>query len=532
MLAMTRPTRHPKTGTYIVRMVVPGDLRETTKRLYGVQAELRENLKTKDAGKAKLLAPAAVERLQSKLERARAEYAGVHVQLSDRDIGILCGRWLEAKDRATRENVGVPIEELQDAAEAAGEVLRGLQGWPEYLGSPEMDAVELMDEEVIGLLNAEGLTVDSESKERLAIRLLPNYRHWALAMVDRIRSGRWKPKVTPNDFPTGTVGGASAQSPSPSTQGCTFDALLSGWALDRGWKMDAKPIPRALYDRQRTLERLADFLGHRDADAVTKADAVRWKEDIQGRGRTAATVRNDVSEMSAVWAWGIRNGKLRSSDNPFQGFLPPKAKKKSREPRAFTDEEASRILQAARQEKGFLRWLPWVLCLTGARLNEVCQSAKEDVGVQDGVHVIRIHDEGEGRTIKNEDSRRTVPIHPALIAEGFLAYVEGLPGGSPLWPDIEPDKVFGLRSTTAGRKVARWLRGDLGITDKLISPNHSWRHWFIGACRRVVMPLEVRSAITGHSAKMDESAAYGDGMGTFVQVVAGYLARVKAPLAG
>jgi hypothetical protein len=33
------------------------------------------------------------------------------------------------------------------------------------------------------------------------------------------------------------------------------------------------------------------------------------------------------------------------------------------------------------------------------------------------------------------------------------------------------------------------------------------------------MPLvEVRSAITGHSAKMDESA--GDSMGTFVQVVA------------
>ena len=44
------------------------------------------------------------------------------------------------------------------------------------------------------------------------------------------------------------------------------------------------------------------------------------------------------------------------------------------------------------------------------------------------------------------------------------------------------------------------------------------------------MPIEVRSAITGHSAKMDESAAYGDGMGTFVQVVAGYMAKVRAPL--
>jgi hypothetical protein len=45
------------------------------------------------------------------------------------------------------------------------------------------------------------------------------------------------------------------------------------------------------------------------------------------------------------------------------------------------------------------------------------------------------------------------------------------------------------------------------------------------------MPLKVRSVITGHSAKMDKTAAYGDRMGTFVQVVAGHLAKVKCPLA-
>jgi hypothetical protein len=45
----------------------------------------------------------------------------------------------------------------------------------------------------------------------------------------------------------------------------------------------------------------------------------------------------------------------------------------------------------------------------------------------------------------------------------------------------------------------------------------SWRHYFIDAYRRVVMRLEVRSAITGHSARMDESAGYKDGMATFAQ---------------
>jgi integrase len=217
--------------------------------------------------------------------------------------------------------------------------------------------------------------------------------------------------------------------------------------------------------------------------------------------------------------------------NPFQGTLPQKTRKRSREPRPFTNAEAAVVLQAARQQTGFMRWLPWVLCLTGARLNEICQAEKADVALRDGVPVIRIHDEGDGRSLKNADSRRTVPLHPALVGEGFLDYIASLPDGAPLWPDVRPDAVFGLRSVTAGRKVSRWLRSSLGMKDPRISPNHSWRHWFIGACRGVVMPLEVRSAITGHSAKMDESASYGDSMGTFVQVVAGYLAKVPPPLA-
>jgi integrase len=182
--------------------------------------------------------------------------------------------------------------------------------------------------------------------------------------------------------------------------------------LDRGWTVGTKPIPRALYDRERTLARLATFLGHGDADRVTKADAVRWKEDALRRGRNAATVRNGISEMSAVWAWGQQNGKLREDENPFRGILPPKAKKKGREPRAFTDDEAARILKAAREEKGSLRWLPWVLCLTGARLNEICQSDRRDIATRDGVPVIRIHDEGEGRTVKNADSRRPCRCTP------------------------------------------------------------------------------------------------------------------------
>ena len=81
--------------------------------------------------------------------------------------------------------------------------------------------------------------------------------------------------------------------------------------------------------------------------------------------------------------------------------------------------------------------------------------------------------DAQSRTL---DSRRSVPIHPTLRAEGFLDYVAALPKGAPLWPDLQTDKVFGLRSTIASKKLSRWLRS-LGITDTHISPAHSWRHY-------------------------------------------------------
>ena len=312
--------------------------------------------------------------------------------------------------------------------------------------------------------------------------------------------------------------------------------MLAGWAADYGHaSKPGEKVKRSFYDRERTIERLATFLGHRDAAKVVKADAVLWKEDMQTRGNKVPTIRNDLSEMSAIWKWGIRSGKLAT--NSFEGVSPPKPKAKHRSGRrrAFTNEEAGAILTAARQQKGYMRWLPWVCCLTGGRLSEVCQSYKEDLALVEGVPVLRIHDEGEEdsddvRSIKNEDSRRNVPIHPALEAEGFLKYVASLPAGSPLFPDAKPDKMFGLRATNAGRKISRWLKTTVQITDARISPNHSWRHWFTGACRSVQMHPEVRSALTGHSAKMDESAQYGDGMKAFVQVLADALATVPCPV--
>lgn len=526
-LRMASPTKHPASGTYRVRVAIPAHLRDTTARLYGRRAELIENLRTKDAKRARALADAATGRLRAQLEAAERALQGQAPELTERDIQALAGVFYRREVERFGDDPGRP-QDWDMTMDFLGDQAQPHPTDPDPDGERHVTLERADLEPARELLAERGLPADPATVERLGHAIY--HARWDVArtMLKRAK-GNWRPDKTAERFPTALPAPAAAvPPPSPAA---TFDALLQGFALDKGWgRLDAKPIPRPLYDRKRTLARLADFLGHSDAAKVSRADTVRWKESMQVRQLHAATIRNDLSECSAVWKWAIRNGKLPDAAiNPFDGISPPKAAKRGRPARAFTDAEAAAILTAARGQSGVLRWLPWICCLTGARLNEIVQSVREDVATVEGIAVLRIHDDGEGRTLKNTDSRRTTPLHPALIQEGFLAYVASLPAGSPLFPDVKPDAVFGLRSTEAGKKVSRWLRDGLKLPDPLISPNHSWRHWFVDAARRVSMPVEVRSAITGHSAKVDESAGYGGGVGSMLGVMAAHLEKVALP---
>ena len=50
---MTRPSQHPKTGIYRVRVAIPAPLRDLAKQQLGVSRELVENLRTKDPAEAR-----------------------------------------------------------------------------------------------------------------------------------------------------------------------------------------------------------------------------------------------------------------------------------------------------------------------------------------------------------------------------------------------------------------------------------------------------------------------------------------------
>ena len=69
-------------------------------------------------------------------------------------------------------------------------------------------------------------------------------------------------------------------------------------------------------------------------------------------------------------------------------------------------------------------WLPLLAVMTGAREAELCQLAVSDIGqdIKTGMWLVDLNAKGE-KKLKNQSSKRAVPIHPQLIELGLLDYV-------------------------------------------------------------------------------------------------------------
>jgi integrase len=518
-LPMTRPTPHPKTGVYWLRKAVPTPLRSLVGKV-----ELVASLQTKDPREARERAVPVLARFNAILAAARAG----GIRLTQREVEALAGSWYRAAAAHWGDNPG-DAGDWAMAQALLGDRLEDAEGDPEVLAARRLIPKAEDRTEAERLLREHGYLADPDTVDRLAVALL-RAKVGFYGQMQRQAEGDWRPDHTVTRFPPLQPRQAAPTSPEAGPKappkGITIPALIAAWAAEAG------TTGKALYDRERTGKLLADHLGHDDASRVTADDVVAWKAARLASGRSVKTVANDIGELRPIWKWGKANRKLAFAENPFAG-LAPRAKKRGRRARdPFTESEAASILVAARQETdASLRWLPWLACFTGARIGELAQSAKEDVQRigPDGPWFLHLHAEGDGRTLKTPHSERQVPLHPALVAEGFLQHVAALPVGSPILPDLRPDK-FGSRGGTATKKHGRWLRKVVGITDARKDPAHAWRHRFEDQARRAGLPQNVTDGLLGHLNPMNESEGYGRGFRFMPDVTAPWVAKMASPL--
>ncbi|MCK8784174.1 site-specific integrase [Roseomonas sp. NAR14] len=513
VLAMARPWKHPTTGSYYARKAVPAPLREAVGK-----SELKESLGTKDPAEARQRFPDVIARFDLLLASAAARSGaqqGRPMRLTQRQLAGLGGEWLRAELARHEDDPGQPAawdatfdalwDKLDDNREAH-------PGDLDFTPTP----ADLAEAEA--LIRERGIAPDTETVERFASVLLGAKLDVARIMVRRA-GGDWSPAPEVAQRP---VWQPLAPQP-PAAPALTVAALVSAYERENPHQ------PQRTRDRRAACVRaLVAAAGHDDATRIGKAEIRAWKEVRLGAGVAPKTVATDLTILSPAWSYGIKNGHLPDGPNPFSGMAPKVPKRDENSRTGFTDEEAAAILAAARHETGALRWLPWLLALTGARVGEASDAAKEDVRQVDGVWCLDIHP-SPGRRLKNAHSQRRTPLHSALIAEGFLNYVEGLPAGSPLFPDLRVGKA-GTRSEAASTRLSEWLRDKLKITDRRKVGAHSWRHRMEDMMRRARIPTEAADAIVGHENPRNAGSGYGDGFRAWPGELAKELEKVASPL--
>lgn len=224
---------------------------------------------------------------------------------------------------------------------------------------------------------------------------------------------------------------------------------------------------------------------------------------------TAVTVNNRLRKLSAFMNWCKSNGYL--TDNPLVGMKvmtgSAKEARLSFEQHDLTTLLNLEALKAEARKHPWRYWLPLLGRFTGARLEELCQLHVADFITLQGIDCIRIDDGHESQKLKNSSSRRTLPIHPALIHLGLLDYVktQRTQTSDRLFPELEP--VRGKLGHAPSKWFSRY-RIKMGIADPK-KTFHSFRHTMIDDLRDAQVQDSLIKRMVGHEDGAVTFGVYG-----------------------
>ena len=285
-------------------------------------------------------------------------------------------------------------------------------------------------------------------------------------------------------------------------------------------------ITRSHIDRyQQALRRLPA----RPADAVRKlgvADQIKWAEAREHHLLSPASVAKNMTAMKSILDFASNRTALIPDEvratwrNPCEGFVGQGKKvRRPRKRKPFEPEHIPFLFEPVSYRdatKGIPSrfWLPLMLHYTGARLTEIAQATLNDVHVSEDMVYIEVHDEpdpdvpGDWKAIKNEASRRSIPLHEDLIRLGFTGHYRRLrdAGHVRLFPELphekREDRALDVSKWFGRYRTQRALSSDFVL--------HSFRHSFNLLAQRTG---EVKEALArmvqGHHLPDVASSVYG-----------------------
>lgn len=245
------------------------------------------------------------------------------------------------------------------------------------------------------------------------------------------------------------------------------------------------------------------------------------------------TATSYLQNLSALFRWAVQEGFCAVNPAEALKVADPSRKGKKSGKRPFAVEQLKAIFSAplytgcqddangygipgeAKPRRGRF-WVPLLSLFHGLRLNEAAQLHTSDVKELDGVPCILVRETGDDgedsdKRVKTEAGERFVPVHPEVIALGFLDFVADARKrkATRLFPDL-PIGANGYASDPFSKWFGRFL--EKAGAARPGTSFHSFRHSYRDALREAGVSLQAARALGGWADTGGADALYGEGL--------------------
>lgn len=203
---------------------------------------------------------------------------------------------------------------------------------------------------------------------------------------------------------------------------------------------------------------------------ITLEDGKLWRDHMLAAGKLSRkSVKDKITVIRTLMNWANQQSgrQMFPQGDPWAALELPNVEKADSADRTYSLKDARHFLEFARTAtRASFRWIPWIIAHTGARVNEITPLEKRDIFEIEGHWFIHVR-VGEGRTTKTGKARK-VPVHRALINEGFIEWVMDQPDGK-LFPGGKNED----------QRMREWIHEKVfPERQDMPPPNHGFRHLF------------------------------------------------------
>ncbi len=277
------------------------------------------------------------------------------------------------------------------------------------------------------------------------------------------------------------------------------------------WKKDGK-TNKMTRNVDAIVSSFKAIVGQKDIRDIDKTDIAKWRSAMVENPKIGNKTINTshLHMMRTLFNVAIRDGII-IGENVFKGTKLNKNTIEHVKQEKYSDDEVKKLLTIAREQTRVeRRWVPWICTCIGARPGEILQMYKDSVK-QDatGIYyfVLKPDPDAHEKKLKNPRAERKVPIHSALIGEGFLAFWKNLEDGPMFYKEGRKTEKNSAHQLVVS-SMSTWIRR-IGFKDPLKAPNYAFRLWFRTASAQAHVSIEFSRYMFGHKPG-DVEAGYID----------------------